>query len=228
MPSSLQFCTIVTYGRTGSTTLQSAANAQRGVVIRGENYGALRGMRSYLQSVAETASRHHAGKPDHPWFGSARLDPRAVRDRLREEIVASLLRPRAHTEWSGFKEIRYTSAHWPDYDTMLEYLLFLNTVLPDLRFLINIRSTEDAMHSAWWRTEPNASHILETTESWLREAHRDLQALLRPEQSVLVEYGQWSKDPDVITRAFSTLGLPADDNLVRTALSQKLSHGAST
>jgi len=208
--------------------LQSAANAQDGVLIRGENYSALRGMRGYLQSVAETASRHHAGKPDHPWFGSARLDPRAVRDRLREEIVASLLRPREHTKWSGFKEIRYTSAHWPDYDTLLEYLLFLNTVLPNLRFLINIRGSEEAMRSAWWRNEPNAANILETTESWLREAHRDLQALLGPDQSVLVEYGEWSKDPQVITGAFSTLGLPVDENQIRAALSRKLSHGTPT
>jgi hypothetical protein len=224
---SLQFCTLVTYGRTGSTALQAAMNAHQGVLIRGENYNALRGLRAYLQSIAETASRHHAGKPDHPWFGSARLDPKTVRDRMGADVVADLLRPRAHTTWLGFKEIRYTSAHWPDYDTLLEYLLFLNTLLPQVRFLINIRATEDAMRSAWWRDEPNAGQILTTTESWLREANQDLQAILGPERSMLVDYGQWSTNPEVIRHALQTLGLPADDRVVRTALGHQLSHGTS-
>ncbi|NQW71859.1 MAG: hypothetical protein HQ453_03940, partial [Actinobacteria bacterium] len=99
----LSYLTVVTYGRTGSTAIQSALNALPGVVMRGENYGAMRGLRAYLQSVAETADRHHAGRPDHPWYGSARLDPSAVLADLRRHVVEFILRPGRGTRVIGFK-----------------------------------------------------------------------------------------------------------------------------
>ncbi|MFM8895051.1 MAG: hypothetical protein ACKOE2_06670, partial [Actinomycetales bacterium] len=103
----LGYLAVVTYGRTGSTVIQAALNALPGVLIRGENYGALRGLRQYLQSVAETASRHHAGRPTHPWYGSARLDPSAVLADQRRHVLQYLLRPSRDTRVVGFKEIRY-------------------------------------------------------------------------------------------------------------------------
>lgn len=228
MPSPYEYCAIVTYGRTGSTALQAAANAHNGVLIRGENYSAFRGIRGYVQSVAETADRHHSGKSDHPWFGSARLDPRLIRSQIGADVISHHLRPRKNTRWLGFKEIRYTSAHWPDYDTLLEYLLFLNTLLPGLRYLINIRSTADAMRSAWWRNEPNAQRILETTEMWLRDADRDLQEILGHQRATLIDYGHWGTDDQIVTQALRDLGLPAESHIVRATLAHKLSHGPST
>jgi len=226
MAQDLKFCMIVTYGRTGSTALQAAANAQPGVIIRGENYSALRGMRAYLQSVAETASRHHSGKADHPWFGSARLNPQDIRQGMRNEVIRGMLRPRANTQWVGFKEIRYSSAHWPDYDQLLEYLMFVQTLLPDMRFVFNIRAATDAVDSGWWRKEPDALEILHTTRSWLIQAHEDLSSILGQHRSVLIDYSQWSIDPRRVTEAFSHIGLPAKDDRVRASLSEHLGHGS--
>ncbi|MHB1068086.1 MAG: hypothetical protein ACYC2Z_11785 [Candidatus Nanopelagicales bacterium] len=44
MSRDLRFVTVVTYGRTGSTVIQAALNALPGVVVRGENYAAMRGL----------------------------------------------------------------------------------------------------------------------------------------------------------------------------------------
>lgn len=225
MPHPLEYCVIVTYGRSGSTALQAAANALPGVLIRGENYGALRGARGYLQSIAATADRHHAGRPDHPWFGSARLDPRAARTHMREDIIRTLLRPRAHTRYAGFKEIRYTSAHWPGYDEMLEYLLFLNTLLPGLRYVVNTRSPHSAERSAWWRNEPDAARILHTSHDWLIEAAADLQAVLGTDRAVHVRFEEWRTDPDLVDAAFASVGLPSDRARVREVLGHHLEHG---
>jgi hypothetical protein len=225
MPNAMNYCAIVTYGRSGSTALQAAANALPGVLIRGENYSALRGMRSYLQSIAATADRHHAGRPDHPWFGSARLDARAARERMHEEVVRTVLRPRAQTRVAGFKEIRYTSAHWSSYDEMLEYLLFLNTLLPGLRYVVNTRSAQSAERSAWWRAEPDAANILQSSHDWLVEAVADLRAVLGPDRAVHVRFEEWRLDPDVIHQAFTTVGLPSDGSLIRQSLDKHLEHG---
>ena len=225
MPGALDYCVIVTYGRSGSTALQAAANALPGVLLRGENYSALRGIRQYLQSLSATADRHHSGRPDHPWFGSARLDARAARDQMQSEVVRTLLRPRARTRFTGFKEIRYTSAHWPGYDEMLEYLLFLNTLLPGLRYIVNTRSAQSAENSAWWRNEPEAAAILQTSHDWLVEATTDLQSILGPHRAVHLRFEQWRTDPDLVDRAFTSVGLPSDRDLVHQVLAKPLEHG---
>lgn len=222
---SMRFVTIVTYGRSGSTALQAAANALPDVLIRGENYAALRGVHDYVQAVAATADRHHAGRSDHPWFGSARLDASVIREHMQEHVIAHLLRPRKNTAVLGFKEIRYTSAHWPNYDTMLEFLLFLQTLLPGLSYLFNTRSPRDTQRSAWWRAEPAAPALLAESEQWLTEAHRDLTAILGERRSRHLRYEQWREQPEAVTRAFADLGLPINAALVSQTLSTHLTHG---
>jgi hypothetical protein len=219
----MRYFIIVTYGRSGSTALQAAANALPGVLIRGENYSALRGLRGYLQSVAATAHRHHAGRPDHPWFGSARLDPGAIRAMVHTHVIDDLLRPRGRTSVLGFKEIRYTTAHWPNYDELLEYLLFMNTLLPGLRYLINTRS--DADGSAWWRDEPDAQHIVQESARWLTDAASDLGAIVGTDRVRLLRYDEWRENPGLVVDAFAALGLPVDEAIVRQTLAQHLRHG---
>ena len=75
----LRYLTVVTYGRTGSTALQAALNTLPGVLIRGENYSALRGIETYVQAIAETADRHHAKRARHPWFGSSSIHGSSLR-----------------------------------------------------------------------------------------------------------------------------------------------------
>ncbi|MEY4137633.1 MAG: hypothetical protein RL205_1761, partial [Actinomycetota bacterium] len=89
----LRYLTVVTYGRTGSTAIQATLNALPGVLVRGENYNAFRGLHDYVQSIAETADRHSSGKPTHPWYGSAKLSPPDVVDDLRRHVVETVLRP---------------------------------------------------------------------------------------------------------------------------------------
>jgi hypothetical protein len=224
---SFRYFAIVTYGRSGSTALQAAANALPTVLVRGENYAALRGLRDYMQSIAATADRHHAGKPDHPWFGSARLDASGVRDHIREHVVANVLRPRRNTAVLGFKEIRYTSAHWPDYDTMLEFLVFLQTMFPGLTYLFNTRAPSDTQRSAWWRAEPTAPALLAQSEQWLTDANADLTGILGQERTRHIRYEQWRDQPLIVAEAFEALGLPSDAEIILDTLRTHLSHGSA-
>lgn len=223
--SDLAFVTVVTYGRTGSTVIQAAMNALPGVLIRGENYGALCGLRAYVQSIAETAGRHSAGKPDHPWYGSARLDPAAVLADLRRHVVEFMLRPNRDTTVLGFKEIRYEPGHFAEYDNLLDYLLFLNKLFPGMRFLMNVRDAADAARSGWWPDNAQALEVLETTRRWLSDAVTDLNRILGADRAVLVDYEAWTADPQVLIDAFAALSLPRDDGAVRAIATTRLEHG---
>jgi hypothetical protein len=221
----MRFITVVTYGRTGSTVLQAALNSLPGVIVRGENYSAFRGLNSYVQALAETADRHHAGRPAHPWYGSARLDPPAVLASLREHVLSTVLRPRADTEWIGFKEVRYEPGHFAGYDDLLNYLLFLDKLFPSISFLLNVRDPQDAARSGWWPGNENAVDVLETTRAWLTEATVDLTRMLGAGRAVLLDYDDWNGRPDRLIACFDAIGLPRDDDAVRAAVGTRLDHG---
>lgn len=223
--SDLRFLTIVTFGRSGSTALQAALNAHPDTIIRGENYAALRGIQDYVESIAAAADRHHAGKPHHPWFGTARLDPGAVLADQRRHVVEFLLRPKPTTRWSGFKEVRYEVGHIDDADALAHHLLFLNTLLPGMRYLVNVRDPQAAARSGWWSKHPDALGALEQTINNLRQATTTLDAVLGPQRAVLVNHDQWVDDPQVVIDALTELGYPVDADIVRTSLAEQLSHG---
>lgn len=221
----LSFLTIVTFGRSGSTALQAALNAHPDTIIRGENYSALRGIQDYVESIAAAADRHHAGKPQHPWFGTARLDPSAVLIDQRRHVVEYLLRPKPTTKWAGFKEVRYEIGHIADEDVLANHLLFLNTLLPGMRYLVNVRDPQAASTSGWWREHPDALGALEQTVANLQKATHTLRSVLGPQRAVLIDHDQWASDPQVVIEAMSELEYPVDADIVRQSLAEQLSHG---
>ena len=221
----LRFLTIVTFGRSGSTALQAALNAHPGTTIRGENYAALRGIEDYLAAISAAADRHHSGKAHHPWFGTARLDANAILADQRRHVVEYLLRPKPGTRWCGFKEVRYEVGHIADPDALAGHLLFLNTLLPDMRYLVNVRDPQAAARSGWWREHPDAVAALESTVANLCEATEILSDVLGPGRAALIDHDRWSLDPQIVIDALAEIGYPVDAAIARTTLAEHLSHG---
>ena len=223
-----EFLTIVTFGRSGSTALQAALNAHPHTIIRGENYNALRGLHAYVDAVAAAADRHNSGKPHHPWFGTARLDAPAVLADQRRHVITHLLRPKADTRWLGFKEVRYEIGHFADADGLTDYLLFLNALLPGVRYVINVRDPKAAARSGWWRKHPDAVSALERTVEHLGAAAGTLTDVLGAGRVALTEYEQWSADPFVLVSALTSIGFPVQEALLRESLATHLEHGQNS
>ena len=209
------YLAIVTFGRSGSTALQAALNAHPHTIIRGENYNALRGLHAYVDAVAAAADRHNSGKPHHPWFGTARLDAPAVLADQRRHVITHLLRPKADTRWLGFKEVRYEIGHFSDADGLTDYLLFLNALLPGVRYVINVRDPKAAARSGWWREHPDAVSALERTVKHLGAAAGTLTDALGPAElphRVRAVVG----DPSVLVSALTSIGFPVQEALLRS------------
>lgn len=219
------FLTIVTFGRSGSTALQSALNAHPHTIIRGENYSALRGIQAYVDSVAAATDRHHSGKPHHPWFGTARLDASGVLADQRRHVIEYLLRPKSDTQWTGFKEVRYEVGHFSDAEEMANHLLFLNTLLPGMRYLVNIRDPLKAARSGWWRDHPDAVTALERSTENLLTASSVVGDVLGPGRTSVIEHDEWAREPRIVVNALTSLGYPVDTSLVNAALAERLGHG---
>ena len=220
------FITVVTYGRTGSTALQSTLNSLPGVLVRGENYSAMRGLEAYVQSLAETSDRHRGRRPDHPWFGAGQLDPSAALVELRSHVIRQVLRPAPDTRWLGFKEVRYEPGHFEDEDVLLAHLIFLGRLFPGLRYLVNVRDPLAVSRSGWWPEHRDAVAVLDETRNRLRAATLALNDFWGADRAICLEYEAWSTDPDVLIDAFARLGLPRDDAAVREAHARQLNHGA--
>lgn len=221
----LRYLTVVTYGRTGSTALQAALNSLPGVLIRGENYSALRGLETYVQAIAETADRHHAKRPRHPWFGSAGLQPQAILDDQRRHVIEQVLQPAKDTTVIGFKEVRYEPGHFESYEVMLSYLLFLNKLFPGITYIINVREPEAAARSGWWPNHADPIAALTQSRDWLVDVTADLNAILGNKQAHLLKYEDWQENPEALIQAFNAMQLPRNDAGVRNALAVKLDHG---
>jgi hypothetical protein len=200
-------------------------NEHPNVTIRGENYNALVGLWHYFASIQDSANRHHSGKPDHPWFGTARLNPEAVLTEIQEQVVASVLRPKSQTQWTGFKEVRYEKSYFQDSTTLLSYLLFLQELLPGLAFLFNTRNPESTVKSGWWRSNPEALHVLEETHINLLRVARELGGLLGENRVQVLNHDGWKSNPRLVVRALANLEFPVQENVVTNVLSTQLMHG---
>jgi hypothetical protein len=224
-PRDPEFLTIVTFGRSGSTALQAAMNAHPSTLIRGENYLAARGLQAYVQSLASAADRHHAGRPDHPWFGTARLDPVSVLESARRSFIDHVLRPGPDTRWTGYKEVRYEVGYFPDADDLLDHLLFVQMLLPGVRYLVNVRGADSSLVSGWWPGNPRAREVLSATIANLRQVADQLANVLGQGRVALIEYEEWSREPKSLCDALTSVGFPALPGLVQEVLETKLKHG---
>lgn len=214
---------IITYGRTGSTVLQSLLNEHVGVSIRGENHNATVELYRAYRALKKTTS--HAPPtslpPSDPWFGANLVSPESALESFRKVVLDDLLDASPGLRMTGFKEVRHTPEHFRDFDELLGYVGFLQELFPSARFVINVRSPELCSASGWWRTDPDAYATLTTSKQWMLDLH---DRLTPSKSSILMDHDQWSNDPAELLRLQEFLGLPADPAVTSKVLGKKLIH----
>jgi hypothetical protein len=211
----LGYLFVMTYGRSGSTLVAGLLNALPGYLIRGENRDAVHHLFRYHQTLVAESQRGRKArlrKRTHPFFGIGDFPPQRSLAGIRRLVLETVLRPKADTRVTGFKEIRWS------HDDMEEYVAWLREVFPGARFLVNTRTHADVLKSKWWAKgdpERNAEHLATTERRFLAVADDLGEAAYR------IHYDDYVADPTVLRGLFDWLDEPWDESAVRSVLAVK-------
>lgn len=218
-PQSIRkFVFIVSYGRSGSTVLQSMLATIPGSHIMGENLDALAGLfqsyRSAVQTRAEQGSSPRTA-PGDPWRGAHNISPNKYNRKLARAFLEEVLNVPEDATVVGFKEIRYF-----DHDDLEEYLDYIRLTFVPSTLVFNHRDPEDVAKSGWWRTHP--AEIAEEVRRFDRRTEK--YAELHPCCCLSVNYDQYASDPKVLQPLFERVGATFDLAILNNVLSIRLNH----
>jgi hypothetical protein len=206
----LGFLFVVTYGRSGSTLLMGLLNAIPGYLVRGENWDALRHLFLFHRTLAEGSRKwapERLRRRTHPFFGAADFpEPRSLAG-IRDLVVETVLRPRADTRVTGFKEIRWY------HEDLEDYVAWLREVFPGARFVVNTRDLDEVRRSGWWAKDPQGAEALPAIEARILALAESL-----GDAAYRVHYNDYLADPGVLRGLYAWLGEPYDGAAVRGVL----------
>ena len=223
----LQYVIILTYGRTGSTVLQGALNTVPGVSIRGENYGVVNHMAKLHAAARRTNAEQSGGVTTDtisPWYGAHLIDADGLLTSLRDGLVNDVLKPPSGTTVAGFKEIRHTTDYFATFDELVDYTVFLDRLLPGVRFVVNTRGAEDTSKSGWWKDDPSAVELLNRTRDWMLQLPGAITERLGTGRVVVMEYEAWNQNPQELARMLRELDLPVDLGALAEVSGRRLAH----
>ena len=214
---------IVTYGRSGSTLLQSILNSIDGYCIRGENGGILPHLsRAYhdLKDSGPITGLRTAAKPspvDHPWFGGECIDSDKLGASMCASFIDNVLALPAGTRVGGFKEIRYHALG----SYLNRHLDFISQYFPNAKFVFNIRNLNDVANSGWWRERDRQEviRLLGAADERFKEY-----IAANDSNSILMEYDTYKNDSSALESLYCFLGEEFDPSSVEGILNKKLTH----
>lgn len=217
------FVFVITYGRSGSTLLQSLLNGIDGYCVRGENGGALFHLsRAYhaLQDAAPLSGMRESSTVsavDHPWFGGERMDIDGFARSMCDSFVDSVLSLPESTRVGGFKEIRYHVLG----DYLDRHLDFIARFFPNAKFIFNRRNLDSVASSGWWK-EQDAEEVIQK----LSAADKRFEAYAERNSAscIMMDYDQYSNAPNALEPLYQFLGEPFDYDRAAGILGKKLTH----
>ncbi|GHF18515.1 hypothetical protein GCM10017044_11300 [Kordiimonas sediminis] len=214
------FVFIVTYGRSGSTLLQTVLQSIDGYFIRGENNNALIPLFRSSKRLGEAKEKHgYREIPTFgPWFGADKFDEEAYASALCDVFVEHVLMPPEDARVIGFKEIRYPEVMG---DELFGLLDFMAKHFKPAKFIFNTRDWQDVSKSGWW-----ADQKKERVQKQVENADRRFKdyAEKHPDTCYMIKYEDYTADLDQLQGLFDFLGESFDRAVLEETLSRKLKH----
>ncbi|MEM6438917.1 MAG: sulfotransferase [Pseudomonadota bacterium] len=210
---------IVTYGRSGSTLLQSMLQTIPGAHVMGENFNALFPVFQSLRSVQRTKRTwgRVARADDSPWCGADRVAPGRYGRRLVDAFIGEVLNPPRDARWIGFKEIRYPNVG----DDFAAYMTFLLNQMPNAYIVFNSREAGSVARSGWW-TRKSAEQVASMVHEM--DARFADFAAQHPDRCRHAFHERTVADPASVAEIFEMLGEPFDLEAIQARTARQLTH----
>jgi hypothetical protein len=210
---------VITYGRSGSTLVQSVIQSIPGAHFTGENYLALLPL---MKSVRRIRCAHDDwGKPglapNRPWFGADRMNADAYASGCVLAFAEHVLAVPHDARWLGFKEIRYDEAG----DQFWDMLNFLRAHFPNAKFVFNSRNAAAVAKSRWWqkRDFEQVNALIEGLDAKFSAYH-----LGNRDHAVHLQHEDYSGNPLAFRPLFEMLDEKFDPERIENILNIRLTH----
>lgn len=211
---------IVTYGRSGSTLLQTLLQSINGYFIRGENANALLPLYQSVSRIATARVDHGYREIEAkgPWYGINQVEPERYAKKLLDVFIEEIIQPPEDARVIGFKEIRVHEAKSGEFE---RYLDFMATHFAPAKFIFNRRGWEDVAASGWWKNcEPElVKGIVEEADG----LYADYVAK-HPDRCFVAQYEDYVGKPDYWRAMFKFLGEVYDPDTVKSLCERRLKH----
>lgn len=210
---------VITYGRSGSTLLQTLLNNMPGVLIRGENNLALAPLiESWWRLVSSKRDYGRAyNKMNEPWYGIADVDTDAYARAMVDAFCAQVLRPQPETRIMGYKEIRYNTLG-PRLDRLVNFVM---TYFPDPKIIFNTRDSASVAKSGWFRNHPEQETLDKIAAAdlhfaTLQEKYAD--------RAITVRYENLIGGPEEAQKIADFLGVSLEPETLARVMGEQLNH----
>lgn len=210
---------IVTYGRSGSTLLQTVLQSISGCHFRGENNNALFPLFDSVRRIEDAKVDHGYREIEAfgPWYGIDQVDSEQFAKGLVTTFEREVLKPKNDTRILGFKEIRFHEAG----EHFESYLNFIAAHMSPSYFIFNHRPWQDVKQSGWWRNcSEELVYNLVTDADALYHAY----AAKYPDRCLTLHYEAFKDDPSAFEKMFAFLGEPFNLERVQAAAQKRLRH----
>jgi hypothetical protein len=214
------FIFIVTYGRSGSTVMQSVLQSMDGYFLRGENNNALAPIFDLYETLLEAQTKNtKPNPPPHgPWYGINEINVDSVIQKAIDLFISDILRVPEGTRKAGFKEIRFHDVGVARFPKFLDFIV---KFFPNSRFIFNKRGVDGVSRSGWWR-DVDYYDVLDMVETC--DQLFDAYVAAHPDICMMMKYEDFNGNPDAFKVLCDFVGEPFDRDKVQTVTEHKLRH----
>lgn len=214
------FVFIVTYGRSGSTVLQSVLQSMDGYFIRGENNNALSSIFNFYETLCEAKTKNtKPNPPPHgPWYGIDEVNVDSVVQKAVDLFISDVLRVPSDTRKAGFKEIRFYEV---GVERFPQFLDFIVKFFPNSKFIFNKRNVDAVSRSGWW-SDVDYYDVLEMVETCDQLFDAYLEA--HPDICLSMKYEDFNRNPDGFKILYEFVGETFEREKVEMIIERKLHH----
>jgi hypothetical protein len=218
---------IVSYPRSGSTIIQRVLNKAEGTLVKGETIGAINHLAEFVHLI-EDVRRDVAPLLDipsnddrNPMYGYGDFNIDVVMDNLRNAFTHGVLAMPEGIHRLGWKE-NFISPLTLGHQKATKTLQFIQRLLPNTKFIFNVRSPEETAASAVWRTQLNPIDKIAEFKDWIHNVHDS--EILGSANTLLLDYDKWNNNPEYLHINLARFGIVIPKEDVKIVLDEQLTH----